>query len=111
FDFSQNECSLQLSRQRLYCCVQLDENFFVRKVVRWISGNRHFRQRLHREGKLFLQSVDAHVPRDGKEPGRKPAARRIERGQFLKGRDKNVLADFFRAVAVPYKSSNHAENG
>ena len=82
-----------------------------RKVGRRISGNGRFRQFLHRQGKLFLQGVDAHVPRDGKEPGRKLAARRIERGQFLKGRDKNVLADFFTTVAVPYESSYHAENG
>ena len=47
----------------------------------------------------------------GKQPRGELAARRIERGQFLKGRDKNVLADFFTAVAVPYESSYHAENG
>lgn len=47
----------------------------------------------------------------GKQPRGELAARRIERGQFLKGRDKNVLADFFTAVAVPYEASYHAENG
>src|SRR6185436_21010708 len=66
---------------------------------------------LDRDWCFFLQGVDAHIACDGKQPRGELAARRIERGQFLKGRDKNVLADFFTAVAVPYKSSNHAEHG
>ena len=64
-----------------------------------------------RERSFFPQGVDAPIAGDGKQPGGELAARRIERGQFLKGRDKNVLADFFTAVAVPYESSYHAENG
>ena len=66
---------------------------------------------LDRDWSFFLQGVDAQIARDGEQPRGELAARRIERGQFLKGRDKNVLADFFTAVAVPYESSYHAENG
>jgi len=66
---------------------------------------------LDRDWGFFLQGVDAHIAGDRKQPRGELAARRIERGQFLKGRDKNVLADFFTAVAVPYESSYHAENG
>src|SRR5262249_5757011 len=60
---------------------------------------------------FFLRRVDTHIARDGEQPRGELAARRIERGQFLKGHDKNVLADFFTAVAVPYKSSYHAQDG
>ena len=66
---------------------------------------------LDRDWSSLLQGVDAHMACDGKQPRGELTARRIERGQFLKGRDKNVLANFFTAVAVPYESSYHAENG
>jgi len=66
---------------------------------------------LDRARSFFLLGVDAHIAGDGKQPGGKLAARRIERGQFLKGGDKNVLADFFTPAAVPYESLDHAENG
>jgi len=66
---------------------------------------------LDRDWSFFLQGVDAHIACDGKQPRGELAARRIKRGQFLKGRDENVLADFFTTVAVPYESSYHAENG
>ena len=66
---------------------------------------------LDRDGSFFLQGVDALIARDGKQPRGELAARRIKGGQFLKGRDKNVLTYFFTTVAVPYESSYHAENG
>src|SRR5690242_20423579 len=66
---------------------------------------------LHWNRSLSLQDVDALIACDGKQPRGKVAAPRIEHRQFLKRRDKNVLADLLAAVAVPYDSSYHAENG